>query len=332
MASGTQIISKTLLKKGSPVPQSLSSPNALRQIKTPLYNSVAKDLESLSGTINSLHGVLSTVAPTISQIISLQNTAIRLSTSNGSIFLDPSVPAITLTASGNGSKIVLDATVPSLTLFDQAGTAAATLTDVQENPLAISATTGGSPDTITVPGNTYINGDTVHIENATGDTAINGYRIIESLSGATFQLTDLSGNPINGNGSYAGGGTATRYYSGLLAQTVALGESFANFRLRLFADGRLVLNNASLTGSNISGGGITSVGGTTPNQLTLSINNGLLTISGTGSATGTGNIVIDGFFDGGSYKAGGTAGGTASFTVDPVHPHTFTFKNGLFIS
>lgn len=332
MATGTQIVSKTLITKGSAVPQSLSSPNALRQSNKPLYNSVAKDLESLSNTINSLHGVLSTVAPTISQIISLQNTAIRLSTSSGSIFLDPSVPAITLTSSASSSKIVLDATVPSLTLFDQAGTASATLTNTQESPLAITATTGLSPDTITVPGNTYLNGDTLHIENATGDTAINGYRIVEGASGATFKLTDLSGNPINGNGAYAGGGTATRYYSGLLAQTVALGNSFSDFRLRLFADGQLVIAGASLDGSNISGGGITSIAGSGGNVLTLTIENGLMTIQGTGSRAGTGDITIDGIVSAKAYKANGSTGGTASFTAGPLGAHTFTFVNGLFIS
>lgn len=326
--AGTQVISKTLIKKGSAVPQSLSSPNALRQSNKPLYNSVAKDLESLSNTINSLHGVLSTVAPTISQIISLQNTAIRLSTSSGSIFLDPSVPAITLTSSASSSKIVLDATVPSLTLFDQAGTASATLTNTQEAPLSITATTGLSPDTITVPGNTYLNGDTLHIENATGDTAINGYRIVDSPSGATFKLTDLSGNPINGNGAYSGGGTATRYYSGLRCQTVALGNSFSDFRLRLFANGDLVIAGASLDGSNISGGGITSIAGSGANQLTLTIENGLMTIQGTGSRAGTGTVVVDGFFDAPLFKAGGTSGftGTVSFTLPA---HSFTFKGGI---
>lgn len=327
---GTQVISNTLITRGTATPQRLGSPASLRQdTSKPTWNKLAKDLESMSNTINNLHGVLSTIAPTISQIISLQNTSILLTTGAGTIFLDPSVPAITLTSAANGSKIVLDATVPALTLFDQAGTVAATLTDTQESPLGISAATGGSPDTLTVPGNTYLDGDTIHVVGATGDTAINGYRIVENTAGSTFQMTDLSGNPINGNGAYAGGGTSARYYSGLLAQTVALGSSFANFRLRLFADGRLVISGASLDGSSISGGGITSTGGSGGNVLTLNIANGLLTISGTGTAAGTGVITVDGFLDSPLYKAGGTPGVTATIGIPTVPPHSFTFKGGI---
>ena len=44
---------------------------------------------------------------------------------------------------------------------------------------------------------------------ATGDTAINGVFLVANVSGATLELTDLTGNPIAGNGTYTGGGTLT---------------------------------------------------------------------------------------------------------------------------
>lgn len=336
MGSVSAVVS-TIITKGTPVPVQPESPNAVRAANAPGWGlGLAKDVETIAKQFNKLHGVLSTTAPTIKQIISLQNTSISLTTTQGSILLDPTGPQIVLTSGTTGSlnqsKIVLDATVPSLTLFDQSGAAATTLTDIQENPLPITATTGGAPDVITVPGHTYVNGDTTHITGSTGDTAINGYRIVENVSGNNFSVTDQNGTPINGNGTYSGGGQSARYFAGLLANTIALGESFTNFRLRLFADGRLVINNASLTGSSVSGGGITSIGGTAPNVLTLTINNGLLTISGTGTETGQGAITIDGKMSAGAYNAGGTDGGTASFTAGPLVGHTFTFKDGLFIS
>lgn len=74
---------------------------------------------------------------------------------------------------------------------------------------AVTATTNATPDVLTVPGHTFVNGNTVTGSGATGDTAINGVFLVVGVSGSTLQLTDLLGNPINGNGAYTGGCTLT---------------------------------------------------------------------------------------------------------------------------
>ena len=73
----------------------------------------------------------------------------------------------------------------------------------------VTATTNASPDVLTLPGHTFVNGDKVTGAGATGDTAINGVFLVANVVGATLELTDLLGNPVNGNGVYAGGGTLT---------------------------------------------------------------------------------------------------------------------------
>jgi hypothetical protein len=74
---------------------------------------------------------------------------------------------------------------------------------------SVTATTNASPDVLTLPGHTFVNGDTVTGRGATGDTSINGVFLVVNVSGSTLELTDLLGNPINGNGAYTGGGSLT---------------------------------------------------------------------------------------------------------------------------
>jgi hypothetical protein len=75
---------------------------------------------------------------------------------------------------------------------------------------AVTATSNASPDVLTVPGHTFVNGQTVTGAGATGDTAINGVFLVTNVvAGTSLHLTDLLGNPINGNGVYTGGGTLT---------------------------------------------------------------------------------------------------------------------------
>ena len=232
----------------------------------------------------------------------------------------------TITLQSANGTIILDPSVPSIKLYDGGGAANVSIEIIQDSPLSVTATTNASPDVVTVPGHTYVNGDTVHIVGSTGDTAINGYRIVESSNtgAGTFKLTDFSGNPINGNGAYTGGGQCTRYYAGMLTDTIAIGASFTNYKLRAFADGTLIINGAVIVNAQINS--ITSVGGTAPNTVTLTINNGTLTIVGAGTAAGTGNITIDGELDtatvvastsvkAASYKSGATTGQSFSESV-----------------
>ena len=232
--------------------------------------------------------------------LNINNANITLSSSVGQIILNPNTTQISLTNFANLSEIVLDATVPSLTFFDQTGTPQVTLEILQEAPIQVTAITIASPAVFTVPGNTYIQGDTVLVTGATVNRNLLGYRIVENVNTLLnqFTLTDLAGNPINTSAPETGIVFTARYYAGLLAQTLALGGSWSAFRLRFFADGRLVINNASIENPVISGGTatfttFTSVGGTAPNTVTLTIMNGLLTIAGAGTAVGTGIGTMD---------------------------------------
>ena len=74
---------------------------------------------------------------------------------------------------------------------------------------AITATSNGTPDVITAPGNNLQVGQQVTITGATGDTAINITALVATVTGATFTITDTDGNAINGNGAYTGGGIVT---------------------------------------------------------------------------------------------------------------------------
>jgi hypothetical protein len=142
-------------------------------------------------------------------------------------------------------------------ILDAAGNVVGWFGVSQDSPaLAVTLATNASPSVLTVPGNTYVAGDTTIIAGALGNTAINGYRIIQDIgiAGAgTFTLTTLAGAPVNGNGAYtASSATSTRYYAGILSQTIAIGQSFANYKLRAFADGSLKIKDAYV---NIAGSG-----------------------------------------------------------------------------
>jgi hypothetical protein len=139
--------------------------------------------------------------------------------------------------SANGT-ITLDPTNPSITVADAGGNTWA--------PQSITGATNASSAVITIVGHGYVDGDTILVAGATGNTAINGYRIVVVLTADTFTMTDMAGVAINGNGVYAGSATATRYYGGGLFQTIAIGESFANYKLRAFADGSLRIENAEI--------------------------------------------------------------------------------------
>ena len=113
--------------------------------------------------------------------------------------------------------------------------------------LAISGATNATPIVITTASQTWEDGDTVFIDAVTGNTAANGYRIVKNVTATTAELTDLSGANIAGNGAYAGGGTAQRYFGGGRFQTIAIGDSFEDYKLRAFANGRLKIRNANIT-------------------------------------------------------------------------------------
>lgn len=139
-----------------------------------------------------------------------------------------------------------------LTVFDLARNPT-TFVGVQlEMPLTITSTTNGSPDVIGITGHPYVNGETLLIQGALGDTNINGIVIVENAAANTFQITDLLGNPINGNAAYTGGGTAARFFAGGKFQTISIG---ANDQIHAYADGRVVINGVAIT---LNANGITT--------------------------------------------------------------------------
>lgn len=112
---------------------------------------------------------------------------------------------------------------------------------------AVTGATNATPIVVTSAAHGYENGDTVLIANVGGNTAANGYRIVKNKAVNTFELTDLSGVNVAGNGAYTTGGTATRYFGGGRFQTIAIGSSFTNYKIRAFADGQVKIKDALIT-------------------------------------------------------------------------------------
>jgi hypothetical protein len=158
---------------------------------------------------------------------------------------DSTIEGLTITNPSGAEIIRLD---PSgfISIHDQSGMQVSWLGEQADIfPLAITSATNASPSVITVTAHGYVNGDTVLINGATGNTAINGFRIVKNATANTFTMTDLPGVAINGNGAYAGSATAQRYYAGLLTQTIAIGRSFSDYKLRAFADGSFKIHDSS---------------------------------------------------------------------------------------
>jgi hypothetical protein len=75
----------------------------------------------------------------------------------------------------------------------------------ENNTATIATATNASPSVLTIANHNYTNGTPVTVSGALGNTAINGKRIVQGVSGNTFTLTDTAGNAINGNGAYTTG-------------------------------------------------------------------------------------------------------------------------------
>lgn len=259
---------------------------------------------------------------------------------------------------------------------------------------------------LTIPGGNYKTGDKVQVLLVGGVPNANGRWTATAISpgvidlqGSTFAGVYTSGGTAtftNANtfdldnstfaGAYVSGGTVLEYFAGMLAESFAIGSSFANYKLRAFANGDLVLNNATITLNSTSGGilldpttpaiiltsnttlakiiidasvpdivfynssgvqsmvlnsngtitanninvnGLTSVGGTAPNQITLTIAGGLLAIVGSGTSAGAGTITIDGLMTAAGYAVGATLGITDTVSISGL---ALNFTKGLYIS
>ena len=94
----------------------------------------------------------------------------------------------------------------------------------------------------------YESGDTVHIEAAGGVPNATGQWIIDVVDADNFILLDSTWG-----GGYTSGGIALRYFAGGLFQTIAIGPSFDDYVIRAFADGSLVIRNATITLESATG-------------------------------------------------------------------------------
>jgi hypothetical protein len=120
----------------------------------------------------------------------------------------------------------------------------------------ITAATNATPPVITINAHGYNNGDTVFLSGATGNTAINGYRLVKNVTPNTFEITNLAGVNIIGNGAYAGPGRAARYYAGGWFQAFAAGGTgFADAKIRSYVDGQLKITDALITLTDIANNG-----------------------------------------------------------------------------
>lgn len=126
-----------------------------------------------------------------------------------------------------------------------------------EVPLQVTAATNTSPTVLTVPGNNYHNNDMLYITGETSNTNINGERIATNVNhgAGTFQITDLSGTLINGNGAYSGSAICSRFFGG--AEFVSDGVTIA-------------INNSQPTGGTATapGVGVVSTASATANTQT----------------------------------------------------------------
>jgi hypothetical protein len=135
----------------------------------------------------------------------------------------------------------------SLALQDGGGNEVGWLGVQADSAKAITGATNATPIVITCNAHGYENGDTVFIASVGGNTAANGYRIVQGVTPNTFQLTTLAGVNVAGSGAYTSGGTSTRYFGGGRFQTMAVGSSFTSYKIRAYADGQLKIKDALIT-------------------------------------------------------------------------------------
>ncbi len=84
---------------------------------------------------------------------------------------------------------------------------------ITETPVAITAITTGNPTTIT--SSALRNGDEVFLDDIVGTVStLNGKSyLVSNVSGTTFRINDIDGNPIDTTGlAYTSGGTVSRIY------------------------------------------------------------------------------------------------------------------------
>lgn len=175
---------------------------------------------------------------------------------------------------------------------------------------SVTATNNGTPDVLAVPGHTFVDGATVTGAGAAGDTAINGvFLVANAIAGVSVELTDLQGNPINGNGAYTGGATLTA--PDLVAapgnnlqdgQTVTIAGATGDTAPNVGGTVTIVTPGSTFTLTDLNGNIVNSNGAytgggvvTNPIQVTLAAGNRRVNIS----------VTLPALADGGTSATGG---------------------------
>ncbi len=212
----------------------------------------------------------------------------------------PTTPLIRLTvtghtlATGDVVRVLAVGGVPNATGVRTVTKINANTIDLQSTVFVGTYTSGGTVDRLmhvtgavgaaglirlTVATHGYESGDKVNVQGVGGVSAATGQWIITVISANTF---DLVGSVFAG--TYTSGGTCLRYFAGGLFQTIAVGPSFADYRLRAFADGSLKIRDAEIDIQGLNGtveianGTITLVSNSQPLQsFTLAYNAIVLT-------------------------------------------------------
>ncbi len=149
----------------------------------------------------------------------------------------------------------------------------------------VTNATNTTPIVVSVAAHGYEDGDTVFITGVTGNTNANGYRIVKNSTAGNFEITDLAGVNIAGNGAFGGTATSTRYFGGGRFQTLAIGESFTDYKLRAYADGQLKIRDALITLTDVANNGYIEINPDGPYALFQN------------TATGEQTLIEDGFIN-----------------------------------
>jgi hypothetical protein len=160
-----------------------------------------------------------------------------------------------------------------------------------------TANNGSGKTRVNVVAHGFETGDQVNIVGANAD----GQWVVTKVDADHFDLLPLTFTS-------SGTGTVLRYFAGGLFQTVAVGPSFVDYRLRAFADGSLKIRNATFT---------------------LSLNG--ITTSITNATVGTVGVVGLEVQDDVSHDAAVVSATFISlFTTDPsnLHPAISVARNG----
>lgn len=161
-------------------------------------------------------------------------------------------------ATGDVVRVLDVGGVPNATGIFTVTSIGANTIDLQNSVFVGTYTSGGTVDRllhitgaanngsglirITRAAHGYESGDKVNIQAVGGVPNATGRWIIDVASSSTFDLLDSTWA-----GAYTSGGTSLRYFAGGLFQTIAIGPSFPNYKLRAFADGSLKIRDSEIT-------------------------------------------------------------------------------------